>query len=205
MKTLTVLILIALCCNVSSASQPTFAITGTAIPLDLLKLNYGNVPKGIQAYDLNVCNLTEARHSLTSSEIYQALVESQPSLRPIGRQIMLAAILRNQNHSLRTWLNLGLVSVTGILPVLGTSRSGLPAGALSAATLAAPIAQQLLAIWSPVLTADQVEKFESMVLEPTLLLDGGSCLERTLFTTLDSPPKRSLHPKPLNFSVQRPD
>jgi hypothetical protein len=180
------------------AAQDTFTITGTAIPSELLKLNYGTPPKGIQAYDLNICNMTDASHPITSSEIYQALVQAESNLRPIGRQIMLAAILHNQNHSLKTWFSLGLGSTTSVLSVLGTSKTGLPSGVLSGAALGALIGQQLLSSLSPVLTADQVEKFEAQVLEPALVMDGGSCVERTVFTAVAAAPKKAAGgPKPL--------
>jgi hypothetical protein len=177
------LLLIALITAGSIAAQDTFTVTGTSIPGDLLKMNYGPMPKGVSAYDINLCNVTETKHSVTSSQIYQALMEAQPDLRPIGRQIMLAAILRNQNRSARTWISLGLNSTTGVLSVLGQGRTSASASVLSAVALGALVGQQLLNTWSPVLTADQVEKFESQVLEPALVMDGGSCVERTIFTT----------------------
>lgn len=181
MKISRLLLIIGLSAAASLAGQDTFAVTGTSIPLDLLKLNYGTLPKGIQGYDLNICNQTDARHPITSSQIYQALAESQGNLRPIGRQIMLAAILRNQNHSLKTWLNLGLSSTTSVLSVLDKGQSSTQSNIFSAVALGALIGQQLLATWNPVLTADQVEKFEAQVLEPALVMDGGSCVERTVF------------------------
>jgi hypothetical protein len=67
--------------------------------------------------------------------------------------------------------------------VLGQGRTSTSASVLSAVALGALVGQQLLNTWSPVLTADQVEKFESQVLEPALVMDGGSCVERTIFTT----------------------
>jgi len=173
------------------AAQDTFTVTGTPIPADLLKMNYGPMPKGVAGFDINLCNVTEAKHAVTSSQIYQALMEAQPDLQPIGRQIMLAAILRNQNHSLRSLLNLGLTSTTGVLSVLGQGRTAASASALSAVALGALIGQQLLNIWSPVLTADQVEKFESQVLESALVMDSGSCVERTIFTTVISSAKKA--------------
>jgi hypothetical protein len=191
MKILKALLTASLCMGVPLAAQNTFTITGTAIPAELLKLNYGNPPKGIQGYDLNICNMTNASHPITSSEIYQALVEAESDLRPIGRQIMLAAILRNQNHTLKTWLSLGLGSTTSVLSVLGTSKTGISSGALSGAALGALIGQQLLSSLNPVLTADQVEKFEAQVLENALVMDGGSCLERTVFMAVAATPKKS--------------
>lgn len=184
MKILNALVIAGLVTSGSLCAQQTFDITGTAIPAQLLKINYGTLPKGIQAYDLNICNLAEARHPITSSEIFQALSQSQSNLHPIGRQIMLEVILRNQNHSAKTWLNLVFASTTSILSILGTSRHAMPSAGMSAAALGSLIGQQLLATWNPVLTADQVEKFESQVLEPALVMDGGSCVERTVFTTV---------------------
>jgi len=80
-------------------AQGTFQVTGTPIPTELVKQNYGTVPKGITAYDLSICNITAIKQSVVSSRIFQALSESSTSLQPIGKQIMLAAILRNQNRT----------------------------------------------------------------------------------------------------------
>lgn len=51
----------------------------------------------------------------------------------------------------------------------------------------------------PVLTNDQVEKFETEVLEPALVLDSGSCVERTVFAAAAAP---SLKAHALSFHVQ---
>ncbi len=176
-------------------AQSTFTITGTAIPSQLLKLNYGTLPKGVQGFDINLCNTTDTKNSITSSAIYTALMESDPNLRPIGRQIMLAAITRNQNHSLRTILSLGLGSTTGVLSVIGQGRSAPTSGAFAAVALGALIGQQLLATWSPVMTADQVNQFEAQVLESALVMDGGSCVERTIFATSASVTAQKRSPK----------
>ena len=206
MNFLKILVLGGLCVGVASPvwAQNTFTITGTSIPVSLLKLNYGPLPKGIEGFDLNICNVTDIRHPLTSSEIYQALAESQGNLRPIGRQIMLAVILRNQNHSLKTWLAIALNSTSGVLSVLGTGRSAPSSGVLSATGLGAVIGQQLLATWSPVLTADQVEKFESQVLEPALVMDGGSCVERTVFANVPASSKTTAKHAIPNFELHLP-
>jgi hypothetical protein len=140
--------------------------------------------------------MTGEKHPITSSEIYQALVQAQTNLRPIGRQIMLAAILHNQNHSLKTWLSLGLGSTTSVLSVLGTTKTGLSSSILSGAALGALIGEQLLSSLSPVLTSDQVERFEAQVLEPALVMDGGSCVERTVFTSYVTAPKKASQPNP---------
>jgi hypothetical protein len=164
-------------------AQATFTVTGSSLPDALLKLNYGALPKGIRAFDLSICNLAESKQSLVSSQIYQALAQGYPGLQPIGGAIMLAAILHNRNHSLASILNIALGSVTSILSVVGTAQAHAPPGLLAGAALGSLAAQQLIGHLAPVLTADQVERFASQVLEPALVLDGGSCVERTMFAT----------------------
>lgn len=188
-----------LLCVSAGFAQDTFVVTGTAIPQDLLQQNYGRMPKGIGAYDLSICNVTEQKQSIVSSRIYQALAEANAGLQPIGRQIMLAAILRNQNRSASTILGIALNSVSGVLAVVSSSRYKVPAGLVTGAALASISAQQLMSTLRPVLSADQVEKFESQVLEPALVLDGGSCVERTVFTT---GPKSMAQAHSLNFHVR---
>ena len=73
-----------------------------------------------------------------------------------------------------------LNSATGVFSVLG-SASRVPAGVLTGAAVASMSAQSVLNHLAPVLTNDQLEKFETEVLEPALVLDGGSCVERTVF------------------------
>jgi hypothetical protein len=175
-----------LCGGVASA-QNTFAVTGTAIPASLLQQNYGKLPKDTTGYDLNICNITNAKQSIVSSEIYQALAQSNAGLQPIGRQIMLAAILRNQNHSTGTILGMVMNSVTGVLSALSSSKYGPPSGLVTAAALGTISAQQVLGNLKPVLTNSQLEKFEGEVLEPALVLDGGSCVERTVFAAATTP------------------
>src|SRR5689334_781056 len=75
----------------ASPAQDIFTVTGTPIPASLIRQNYGKMPKGITAYDLSICNSTEIKHSIVSSEIFQALSKSNTGLQPIGRQIMLTA------------------------------------------------------------------------------------------------------------------
>ena len=200
MKHFNFLYIIGLFIPVLLNAQNTFTISGTAIPDDLLKMNYGPMPKGIAGYDLNICNVTDVKKPITSSEIYQALMEAQGDLRPIGKQIMLAVILRNQNHSLRTWLNLGLGSTTSVLSVLGQHAKS--SGTLSAVALAALVGQQVLTTWNPVLTADQVEKFEAQTLESALVMDGGSCVERTIFTTVTPAPRKAIRIQRANLQFQ---
>ncbi len=177
-------------CGMSSA-QNTFTITGTAIPAELVQQNYGRLPKSITAYDLNVCNVSGSKQSVVSSEIYQALSQSNTGLQPIGKQIMLAAILRNQNRSSGTLFTVTLNSVTGILSILSSSKYSPPPGVVTGAALGAISAQQILTNLKPVLTTDQVEKFEAEVLEPALVLDSGSCVERTVFTSAIDPSSKA--------------
>ncbi len=185
--------------SLKSFAQDTFTVTGTPIPTSLVKQNYGRMPKGIEAYDLSICNTTEIKHSIVSSEIFQALSKSSSGLHPIGRQVMLAAFIRNKSWTLANVLGITINVSAGILSVLNASRVGLPAGVATGATLASLSLQQVLSALKPVSSADQVEKFESQVLEPALVLDGGSCVERTVFTVTDQPrPKTSK----LNFHVR---
>lgn len=178
-----------------SFAQATFEITGTPIPPSLLTENYGNVPKGIGAFDLNICNVTDNKQSIVSSRIFQALSDAYSSLQPIGREIMLASILRNQSHSAATILSVILNSTTGVLSVLGSTKTKLPAGLITGAAVGSLAGQQLLNSLKPILSADQVEKFESQVLEPALVLDGGSCVERTIFVNF-----AAVQPKPQSLS-----
>jgi hypothetical protein len=187
-RALACLVLLAPACF----SQDTFVVTSSAIPDALLKRNYGPLPKTVHAFDLNLCKVTATKQSVVSSAIYPALAESNPGLQPIGRAIMLAAILRNQNHTVSTILNTILSSATGILSVVGTAKTGLPSGLLTGAALGSLAAQQLIGSLKPVLIADQVEKFEAQALEPALVLDGGSCVERTCSPPWPIPrPKRN--------------
>lgn len=179
-------------------AQATFEITGTPIPAGLLQQNYGSVPKGIGAYDFSICNVTDSKQSIVSSRIYQALSDANSSLEPIGRDIMLAAILRNQSHSLINILGVVLNSTTSVLSVVSSSKYKLPAALLTTAALGSLSGQQLISSLKPLLSADQVEKFETQVLEPALVLDGGSCVERTVFvSSLNS----KAHVQPLNFHI----
>ncbi|HSU32496.1 MAG TPA: hypothetical protein VLJ11_14790 [Bryobacteraceae bacterium] len=157
------------------------------------------MPKGITAYDLSICNSTELKHSIVSSEIFQALSKSNTGLQPIGRQIMLTAILRNQSWTLTNILGVTMNVSAGILSVLNSSKVGLPSGVATGATLASLSLQQVLSNLKPVSSADQLEKFESQVLEPALVLDGGSCVERTVFTVVDQPAARGAK---LSFHVR---
>ena len=188
----------AIFCGAASA-QNTFTITGTAIPAELVQQNFGRIPKGITAYDLNVCNVSPSKQSLVSSEIFQAVAQSTVGLQPIGKQIMLASILRNQNRSSGTILTLTLNSITGILSILSSSKYSPPRGVVTGSALGAISAQQLLSNLKPVLSSDQVEKFEAEVLEPALVLDAGSCVERTMFATALDPAAKA---KSLSFHVR---
>ena len=186
----------------AALGQDTFEITGTPIPATLLTQNYGNVPKGISAFDLNICNISDARQSLTSSKVYQALMQADASIEPVGRAIMLAAILRNQNRSLANTLGLAMTSTTTVMSILGTSAYRLPSSWGTAAALAAMTGQQVLSTLKPVLTTDQLEKFESQVLEPALVMDSGSCVERTVFTITSANTSAKTKPQRLNFRVR---
>lgn len=185
----------------AASAQNTFEITGTPIPAQLLNQNYGNVPKGISAYDLNICNVSDAKQSLTSSKVYQALMQADANIQPVGRAIMLAAILRNQNRSLANVLSVAMTSATGVLSILGTSNYKLPAAWGTAAALASVTGQSVLNNLKPMLTTDQLEKFDDQVLEPALVMDSGSCVERTVFTIATAASTAKTKPQGLNFRI----
>lgn len=182
-----------------SFGQTTFDVTGTSVPPGLLKQNYGTMPKGVGAYDLSICNLTASKQTIVSSQIFQSLAESNPEIQPIGRQIMLAAILRNQERSLPTLVNVALTSMTGVLAVFGASAYNIPGKWATGFAIASLSSQPILNALRPVMSADQLQKFESQVLEAALVLDGGSCVERTVFTVATTPKSRASN---LNFHVR---
>ena len=98
--------------------QTTFEVTGTPVPSDLLRRNYGSLPRGIGAIELNICNVSEKRDTVVSSKIFQSLASTNPQVQPIGRQIMLAEILHSQNRSAKNVLNFTLTSLTGVFSVI---------------------------------------------------------------------------------------
>jgi hypothetical protein len=150
--------------------------------------------------DLDICNQTSDKHAVTASQIYQALAESNLRLQPLGKQIMLAVILRNQRHSAATVLSVVVNTTVGVLSVLGAARTGVSANILAGTAVGSAIAQQLLNNLKPVLTADQVSRYENEVLESALVLDGGSCVERTVFTLVSPTSKNDF--KNLTFHVR---
>jgi len=166
-------------------AQDTFAITATPIPTSLAKLNYGPLPKNVSSLDLSICNVSNAKADLTAAQVYQALVRANNAVQPLGSSVMMAAILHNQNNSLKSWITIGLSSTTGVLSVLGTSKAvNISSGWLNGIALGALVGQQVLNSLSPVLTADQVQTFQQQVLQPAAILDSGSCIERTVFITM---------------------
>jgi hypothetical protein len=183
-----------------SFGQTTFDVTGTSVPPDLLRQNYGTMPKGVGAYDLSICNSTATKETIVSSQIYQSLAQSNPGIQPIGRQIMLAAILHNQGHNPWNVVNVALTSMTGVLAVFGASTYNLPAKWATGFAIASLSSQPVLNALRPVMSADQLQKFETQVLEPAVVLDGGSCVERTVFTVTSTPKFRAS--SNLNFHVR---
>ena len=184
----------------TAAAQETFSVTGTQIPTELVKVNYGKLPKTIQAYDLNICNQGTEKQSVTSSQIYQALVQANSHLQPIGRQIIMGEILQNQQRSVATVLAVVLNSAVGVLSVLGAARTAVPTNVLAGAAVGSAVGQQLLSSLKPVLTADQVQRYENQVLEPALVLDSGSCVERTVFAL--AAPEAAITIQNLTFHVR---
>jgi hypothetical protein len=183
----------------SAFPQSTFAVTGTPIPAGLLQQNYGAVPKGVTAYDLSICNVSATNQSILSTQIYQALASAYGAIQPIGRQIMLAAILRNQNRSPLNLAGIGLSTASTALSILSSSKLHAPSGLLTSVALLSMSGQQVLNTLRPALSADQLQNFESQVLEQALVLDAGSCAERTMFAAA---PTASSKAQILSFRVR---
>jgi hypothetical protein len=88
----------------------------------------------------------------------------------------------------------------GVLSVLGAARTGISGNILAGAAVGSAIGQQVLNNLKPVLTPDQVERYESQVLESALVLDGGSCVERTIFALVGPVPRNKF--ETLTFHVR---
>ena len=201
MKTILAPIVALLLAAGEAQAEDTLAVSGTPIPKQLLAQNYGTMPKGVGAYDLSICNVTNVRQSVVSSQIYQALAQSNVALKPIGRQIILASILQNQRRDLLGILNIALSSATGVFSILSTSRTmNVPPSVNTSVGLGTIVLGQITNSLRPVLPPDKVEKFDRDVLEPALVLDGGSCVERTVFTMIEN--KKS-QPGALSFHMRQ--
>ena len=184
----------------AAQAQDRISVTGTPIPKQLLVENYGPMPKNVTGYDLSICNVSGQKQTVLSSEIYQALANSNIALTPIGRQIMLAAVLRNQNHSLGTLLNVALSSATGVLTLLSTSSPvTVPKGLIAGIGLGSMSLSQFLNSIKPVLGPDKVEKFDRDALPTALALDSGSCVEQTVFAIGE---KTKTKPQALRFHMK---
>ncbi len=166
--------------------QATFEVTGTPVPPDLLKANFGSLPKSIGAFDTNICNLTELKQTVISSRIYQGLASSNRDLQPLGRQLVLAAMLKRQAHRPINIFAWSLGTVTGVFSVVSASKYALPGNWATAVAFASLTSQQLLGSLKPPTTVDEIEKFESQALEPSFMLDGGSCVQRTVFVVVSN-------------------
>jgi hypothetical protein len=199
MKTILALVAAALLAAGGAQAEDTLAVSGTPIPKQLLTQNYGTMPKGVGAYDLSICNVTNTRQSVVSGQIYHALAQSNIALKPIGRQIILASILQNQRRDLLTILNIALTSATGVSSILSTSSTlNIPGGVNTSVALGAIVLGQITNSLRPVLP-DKLEKFDRDVLESALVLDGGSCVERTVFTMTEG---KKAQPGSLSFHMQ---
>lgn len=186
-------------CGGLSLAQTTFEVTGTPVPPDLLKASYGALPKSIGAFDISICNLTELKQTVISSKVTQALSQTYPQLRPMGRQMVLSAMLHNQGRRPLSVLNTSLTAVGSAFSVLSASKYALPSNWSSAIAFASIATQQLLSGFKPVMSAEQIEKFQTEALEPSFLLSGGSCEQRTLFTVTTPPVSK---PSSLSFHVR---
>lgn len=180
-------------------SQNTFSVVGSPIPAALLQQNYGALPKHVVGYDLNICNASATKQPVVSGEIYQALSATNGALKPLGREIILAAIVRNQNHSTASVLRFALNSAITVLSALSSSNRHLVSTLLTATSLASMSGQQILTDLKPLTPAGEIHQFETQVLEPALVLDAGSCVERTVFAVNSNP---KVEVQTLNFHVR---
>jgi hypothetical protein len=73
-------------------------------------------------------------------------------------------------------------SAMGVLTVLNASKTGGSGQLLAAIALGSLSTQQLTMGLNKSTSAGQLEKFDAQVLERALVLDAGSCVERTVFT-----------------------
>jgi hypothetical protein len=181
----------------SLCAQDTLNVSATPIPDSLLTQNYGKMPKGIGGYDLTICNASSTKQIVISSQIFQALVAQQAGVQPMGKQIMLAAILRNQNSGVLSILNMAVGSASGVLSVLSSTHN-IPSSAITATSLSSLALQQLFNNLKPYTSATALQQFDNQVLETALALDSGSCVERTIFTLLAN---SKVKPLPLSFRV----
>ena len=199
MKTILALTAALSLAAIAARAQDTLAVSGTPIPKQLLVQNYGAMPKGVGAYDLSICNVTNTRQPVVSSEVYHALAQSNIALKPIGRQIILASILQNQRRDLLSILNIALNSATGVFSILSTSSSlNVPGSVNTSVALGTIVLGQITNSLRPVLP-DKLEKFDRDVLESALVLDGGSCVERTVFTMTEG---KKAQPAGLSFHMR---
>jgi len=179
---------VALLCATSATAQDTFTVTGALIPASLLTRNYGSMPKGIVGYDLTICNATEQKQSVISSQVYQALAASTGQIVPVGSQILLASILRTERKNVLSMATFGLNTAVGVFSLLSTSKTlNPPAGVKTGISLASLSLQQFTNNFHTVLPADKLQKFEADVLPQALVLDSNSCVEKTLFAVASTP------------------
>ena len=197
MKTIIVGVLCAGLAADTGCAQNALNISATPIPASLLTQNYGRMPRHIGGYDLTICNGSPAKLTVISSQIFQALVQHQADVQPIGKQIMLAAIARAQNINIFSILNATLSSASGVLSILSETHN-IPAKFITGTSLASLALQQLMNNLKPSSSVSNLQQFDSQVLEPAVALDSGSCVERTVFTLLAS---TKIKPVPLSFHV----
>lgn len=197
MKTLATVTLFAALAATSARAQNTLNISATPLPASLLTQNYGKMPRGIGGFDVTICNASSTKQTVISSDIFQAMVQQQAGIQPIGKQIMLAAILRNQNNNFFNILNVALGSASGVLSVLSSAHS-IPNTVITGTSLGSLALQQVLNNLKPYSSASALQQFDSQILETALSLDGGSCVERTIFTLLAN---SKVKPAPLSFHV----
>ena len=183
-----------------ATAQDTFTVTGTAIPPSLLARNYGSMPKGIVGYELTICNTTDQKQSLTRSQVDQALAGSTSQITPVASQVILASMLTTRGQKILSFATFGLNTAVGICALLSTSKkSNPPANVKTGISVASMTLPQLATLLQPVPPVDRVQKYETDVLPPALVLDSNSCVEKILFVVAAAP---NAKPEALAFHIK---
>jgi hypothetical protein len=153
-------VLIALAVALLYATSATAQDTFTAlIPPSLLTRNYGSMPNDIVGFDLTICNATDQKQSVISSQVYHARAASTGQIMPVGSQILRASILCTE-HTRYVRAEHGSWS---FLFNESSKKVNPPAGAKTGVRLAALSPQQFSNNFKSVLSADKLQKFEVFV------------------------------------------
>ena len=130
--------------------------------------------------------LSHIRGDDLSAQVVNALVERNGVDPAQIEDLQWGCVTQIEEQAWNIGRNVALTAGTGVFALLSTSKTmNVPDSAKTVIALGSLLFGQVTASLQPVLPADKVEKFDREVLEPSLVLDGGSCVERTVFASLD--------------------